>query len=987
MTANLRANPLALTWVPLDRIRANTYQVRRTEDPTHVRNLAANIRSLKTQLPETLGLQQPPTARLVETDGTPANPTLYNNLAGLTPDSLAKLNLYAELHFGHSRAAGFLLLTQGAPADPNDPESTALAADPDYAFMPLFLRPADAATMWKAAVGENTIRQDITAIEAALAVARAVEEIGISQAEAGAAMGLSPSATAARLRLLKLPEPIQAALLDRYMPEGVARALLPLLATPHFLARLDVEQLCLATAHDIETYVAKLIINCPPLPLGDEVPYRAWDYSARRIAAKPEPRDQKFDYDWKPADAERALGPCTGCKFNVAFAGDGGPRCTQTGDAAAPCYDEKTRNWRIEQRAEQVAAATAKREAQVAAAQATRAVLSVPEQAGPPPATVTPNGTHPTPPQPQPPTIRNLAEIANGAPLAAGDRIVGEIEGQPVSLAVMALLPPGHKLNEYGEPAVLIADADQKGTVNEDAQAIMPASAFEQMLDRTFTLPDEITAPAPTPPTPAAAAAAAAAALETTTATPQPAAPLPPREMVFKSKKLQVLDAVDEFRVQWFGEYDTPAALIDHGLCTPDRCECMGLAYNPHAHERHLRPDPQGAPNMCLVCTSRNRMANRTREMTHGNLKAFRAAVRANREHAKTMLKAAWLEIDPRDLHTHPLYLRQMLRLDTRDHLFAAPDELPFTLFCALAAQHCKDATDVTIDKEQRHWNLDTLKNWIAAVTGEPPSYPKPNGWDDLDETAVAAYHAAGCDPKLVTRPRALRWLAQFRDGWKHEDMLRTAEKIENPPPTHEQPTARPRPAANPEEEKPAEEEEPREEEPLIRLYVGDEVECDDGYYTVTAITAGATPDGDTLILNPWQDDDEEPEPDENDNPISWSIILGHEDAAEYGWAFDPAQPNRPAEPEEEHHTRLYIGDEVNCSDLTYTVTAVTAGATPADDTITLVAHTDAAADAEWILTLDREEAAELCWAFDPTQPNRPAEPEEEEEPTAKPTA
>jgi hypothetical protein len=963
MTTQLNPNPLTLSRVPLERIRPNTYQVRRTEDPAHIRRLAANIAGLKRLLPETLGLQQPPTARLVNADGTPADPTAYNDLSKLTPEFLAEHDLYAELHFGHSRVGGCHILHDGAPADPDDPESEAFEADPDYALIPMFLRHADDATMWRTAIGENTLRQDITAIEEAIAITRAVDELGITQADAGAAMGLTPSATANKVRLLQLPDAIKAAVLNRHVAETSARALLPLAPAQHLLTRIDPDNLAIATRSTIESFVAETVTDCPPLPLGDKVAYRQWDYSRRTFAKSPKLHNQPFDYDWQPpADEPRALGPCTGCQFNVTFNGDDGPRCTQTGNNTSPCYEAKKRAWDNEERAQQIAAANAAREAQMAqsahfvsaATQAARAVTAAAAQDATPPATITPNGEHATmpppaappspPPSPPQPNIYSLDDLADGAPLAEGDQIHGNIAAadeppQPVRVIITHLLARGHQFNEYDEPAVVIADVDENGKWDADAQTVMPISTFEQMLDRSFTLPAEALIEIARAPTPASPLEAAEAALEAATAQ---AAPPSPRELVFKSKKLKVLGEVS-YSASWFGDYNTPAALVDHGLCSADRCECMALAYNPHPNNNHLRPDPQGAPNMCLVCTSNNRLANRKREMEHGNLKSYRAAVRANREHAKTMLKAAWLEIDPRDLHTHPVYLRQMLALDNKNCRQAAPDDLPFLLFCALADQRCKDGTNVTVDAEQRHWNLDTLKVWIAKVTGEQPAYPKPEGWDELDDKAVATYYADGYKSDKLDRPRALRWLAQFRLDHEHDYMLRQADKLEKPFEDPKASAAGSKSAATTATAEPSDADEPtaanddpkadkpEEEEPLTQLFIGDEVDLDDGVYVVDAITAGRTPDGDTLHMKPWENPNnpEEPELDDNGDPIDYGYLFTRREAWLNDWTFDPAQPNRPPEAKATDDKPLATGDTLTYQGQDYYIVAVTQAPMP----------------------------------------------------------
>ncbi len=75
---------------------------------------------------------------------------------------------------------------------------------------------------------ENVQREDLTPIEVARGYRRLVEQHGYSQEQVAARVGKSRAAVSNTLRLLALPEPLQAALDEGALNEGNARSLLGL---------------------------------------------------------------------------------------------------------------------------------------------------------------------------------------------------------------------------------------------------------------------------------------------------------------------------------------------------------------------------------------------------------------------------------------------------------------------------------------------------------------------------------------------------------------------------------------------------------------------------------------------------------------------------------------------------------------------------------------------------------------------------------------
>jgi ParB/RepB/Spo0J family partition protein len=157
----------------------NPYQTRLTEDAEHIAALAESIREV--------GLLQTPLARL-------------------TPEGNV-----AVLAFGHSRLAAWKI------------------AKPGEAF-PLEIRALSDRQMSDLAAEENSRRKNLTAIETARAIQRRIDDFGLTQLEAGKPFGYqSQGAVSNLLRLLKLPEPVQASVAAGELPERLARELLPLM--------------------------------------------------------------------------------------------------------------------------------------------------------------------------------------------------------------------------------------------------------------------------------------------------------------------------------------------------------------------------------------------------------------------------------------------------------------------------------------------------------------------------------------------------------------------------------------------------------------------------------------------------------------------------------------------------------------------------------------------------------------------------------------
>lgn len=94
--------------------------------------------------------------------------------------------------------------------------------------IPAYIRTVDDENMMEMALVENIQRQDLTALEVALAYQHLIEQYGLTQEQLSEKVGKNRATVTNYLRLLKLPAPIQVALKDRLIDMGHARALLAL---------------------------------------------------------------------------------------------------------------------------------------------------------------------------------------------------------------------------------------------------------------------------------------------------------------------------------------------------------------------------------------------------------------------------------------------------------------------------------------------------------------------------------------------------------------------------------------------------------------------------------------------------------------------------------------------------------------------------------------------------------------------------------------
>lgn len=212
-----------MIYVNTELILDNPYQTRQQLDMEHVVALADDIRARLDIRPETLGLLQVPAGRLVNLEGKPQNREL-SELTGDISQYLKENKLLVQLAFGHNRMAAFKYIeTNGAAGYP---------ATHCYQVMPVDLVAWTDEDMAITAWSENEKRQDITPIEEAHYMHSMTTQFGWSQTDLAKRLGISRPAVANKLRLLDLPDNVQALIASGQLTERQAMAVLPAVTLP-----------------------------------------------------------------------------------------------------------------------------------------------------------------------------------------------------------------------------------------------------------------------------------------------------------------------------------------------------------------------------------------------------------------------------------------------------------------------------------------------------------------------------------------------------------------------------------------------------------------------------------------------------------------------------------------------------------------------------------------------------------------------------------
>lgn len=201
----------------LDRIKPNPWQTRLGDpSPDYIRELAMDIASN--------GLLQNPIGRIVflEKPIEILGPIDQNYLDG----KLADPSYTVQLSFGHNRLAAYRYLYDLR-------ENSDIPGD--YSRLPIEIRNLTDQQMALMAWSENEKRRDVTPIERARAIEKRMADFDWSVADVAEQLGLARPTVSNILRLLKLPQEIQAALSNGDISVRVASALLPIYELPEHI--------------------------------------------------------------------------------------------------------------------------------------------------------------------------------------------------------------------------------------------------------------------------------------------------------------------------------------------------------------------------------------------------------------------------------------------------------------------------------------------------------------------------------------------------------------------------------------------------------------------------------------------------------------------------------------------------------------------------------------------------------------------------------
>jgi len=202
--------------VPIGQIDDSPFQARATYDG--IPDLAASLLDLAETVPETSGLLQIPPARLVTPGGASWKVVDPGQVENGTAGALAIPGARVQLAAGHRRLRAFRYL--------------AAAGHGEYNTFPVEIEPFTDEQMANIAHAENAQREDLSPIEEAIALQKAMDALGWTQAQIGKRWGLTQAGVSNKLRLLTLPQWVQDVVHTGELSEKSARTALPLWQIP-----------------------------------------------------------------------------------------------------------------------------------------------------------------------------------------------------------------------------------------------------------------------------------------------------------------------------------------------------------------------------------------------------------------------------------------------------------------------------------------------------------------------------------------------------------------------------------------------------------------------------------------------------------------------------------------------------------------------------------------------------------------------------------
>ncbi len=181
--------------------------------------------------------------------------------------------------------------------------------------IPAYIRTIDDENVMEMALVENIQREDLNAIEIALAYEQLLQKSGMTQEKVAAQVGKSRAAVANYLRLLKLPAQVQMALQKKEIDMGHARALLS----------LDSPSLQLKLFHEIQKNgysVRKVEELCQQLNNGEDIQSAKKNLKAKANLPKEFDDLKKRLSDFFDTKVQMTCSPTGKGKISIPFANE-----------------------------------------------------------------------------------------------------------------------------------------------------------------------------------------------------------------------------------------------------------------------------------------------------------------------------------------------------------------------------------------------------------------------------------------------------------------------------------------------------------------------------------------------------------------------------------------------------------------------------------------------------------------------------------------
>lgn len=251
---------------------------------------------------------------------------------------------------------------------------------------------------------------------------------------------------------------------------------------------------------------------------------------------------------------------------------------------------------------------------------------------------------------------------------------------------------------------------------------------------------------------------------------PRPAAPAPlaaagpvaqPAAEASPARQIERIESAS-YGSNLFGSPAAPAALLEHGLCGKEQCDCFCLARLDMWHRKengYIRPDPDNAPDIVYACKSGQNLAARKRrlaailepEETQAENRR-RADLAAQTKQSRQLLREFYEEIGAAGLASSASFMSYLLgRISgPGSKSLESIAEIWESLYWKGAERACQ-ATEWKDYERIERWDLAMTQQWIDQVRSEVAGIPKPrparqpgpgdsqrtnwqDGWDDDDE-------------------------------------------------------------------------------------------------------------------------------------------------------------------------------------------------------------------------------------------------------------